>query len=99
MNGELRTDPKNKSGLRACSTIEKCAKSKNSSYPPYIRDVMKTKDGCWKYFLLHGLINRLSKEKLLELKPELIRMKFSPTMDEQQEELAEKIDELLARLD
>jgi len=66
---------------------------------PHIRDVFKTNDGSWKYFLLHGLINRLSKEKLLELEPELLRMKLSPTKDEEQEELTAKIDELLERLD
>jgi len=27
---------------------------------PHIRAVFKTSDGSWKYFLLHGLINRLS---------------------------------------
>ncbi|RCW40082.1 DUF5071 domain-containing protein [Paenibacillus prosopidis] len=66
---------------------------------PHIRAVIKTNDGGWKFFLLHGLINRLSNEKLLELKPELIRMRFSPTKDEIEEELTEKIDELLARID
>lgn len=66
---------------------------------PHIRAVLKTKDGSWKYFLLHGLINRLSNEKLLELKPELLQIKFSPTNDEQLEELTEQIDELLSRID
>ncbi|MNI90856.1 hypothetical protein D3C73_1484360 [compost metagenome] len=66
---------------------------------PHIRAVMKSNDGGWKFFLLHGLINRLSNEKLLELKPDLVRMKLSPTKDEIYEELAEKIEELLTRID
>ncbi|MFX3640048.1 MAG: DUF5071 domain-containing protein [Candidatus Pristimantibacillus sp.] len=66
---------------------------------PHIRAVMNSNDGGWKYFLLHGLINRLSHEKLLELKPDLERMKLSPTDDEIDEEFAEKIEDLLTRID
>lgn len=66
---------------------------------PHIRTVMSSNDGGWKYFLLHGLINRLSNERLLELKPDLVRMKFFPTDDEIDEELAKKIEELLTRID
>jgi len=66
---------------------------------PHIRAVLKSDDGVWKFFLLHGLINRFSNEKLLELKPDLVRMKLSPTKDEIDEELAEKIEELLTRID
>ncbi|WP_054025013.1 DUF5071 domain-containing protein [Bacillus sp. FJAT-28004] len=66
---------------------------------PHIRVVLESNDGVWKSCLLHGLINGLSNEKLLELKPDLIRMKLSPTRDEVDEELAEQIEELLTRID
>lgn len=66
---------------------------------PHILSVLKTTDGSWKYFLLHGLINRLSDKNLLELKPELLRMRFKPTKDEEHEELNEIIDELLSRIE
>lgn len=66
---------------------------------PHILAVLKTTDGSWKYFLLHGLINRLSNKNLSELKPELLRMRFKPTKDEEHEELNEIIDELLSRIE
>ncbi|MFS0873908.1 DUF5071 domain-containing protein [Paenibacillus xylanilyticus] len=66
---------------------------------PHLLAVSKTTDGSWKYFLLHGLINRLSNKNLSELKPELLRMRFKPTKDEVQEELNEIIDELLSRIE
>jgi len=66
---------------------------------PHIQAVMKSNDGVWKFSLLYGLINRFSNEKLLELKPDLVRMKLSPTKDEIDEELAEQIEELLTRID
>jgi hypothetical protein len=66
---------------------------------PHIRDVLESNDGVWKSCLLHGLINGLSNEKLLELKPDLIRMKLSPTKDEVDEEFAEEIEELLTKID
>ncbi|WP_169083976.1 DUF5071 domain-containing protein [Paenibacillus sp. PL91] len=65
----------------------------------HIRVVMKSNDGGWKYFLLHGLITRLSNEILLELKPDLVRMKLCPTKDEIVAEIAEKIEDLLVRID
>ncbi|MNO73640.1 putative acetyltransferase [compost metagenome] len=65
---------------------------------PHIQKVLHTKDGGWKYFLLHGLINRLPDPVLLELKSDLHRMQDYPTKDEQYEELEDILEELLARI-
>lgn len=65
---------------------------------PYIRDIFQTNDGTWKYFLLHGLIRRLPDNVLLQLKPDLERMKDNPTIDEKYEELDDILTELLLRI-
>ncbi len=65
---------------------------------PYLRDVLNSNDGCWKFSLIYGLINRLSQEHLSELKPDLERMRNRPSKDEIVEEFSEQIDELLVRI-
>ncbi|RXZ77430.1 DUF5071 domain-containing protein [Paenibacillaceae bacterium] len=65
---------------------------------PYIRNVLNTKDGTWKYFLLHGLVKRLPDNILLILKPDLERMYINPTDDEKYEELDDILQELLTRV-
>ncbi|MGW9570914.1 DUF5071 domain-containing protein [Paenibacillus terrae] len=64
---------------------------------PYIRRIFRTNDGCWKYFLLHGLIRKLPDYTLKELKADLNRMLNAPTEDEKQEELNDILIELLER--
>ncbi|OXM82304.1 DUF5071 domain-containing protein [Paenibacillus rigui] len=65
---------------------------------PYIKNVLNTNDGTWKYFLLHGLINKLPKHVLKDLKTDLERMKNSPTDDEKYEELEDILEELLEKI-
>ncbi|MFZ4913606.1 DUF5071 domain-containing protein [Paenibacillus sp. S29] len=65
---------------------------------PYIREIFSTNDGCWKYFLLHGLIRKLPDYTLKELKADLNRMLNTPTEDEKQEELDDILIELLERV-
>ncbi|WP_326108139.1 DUF5071 domain-containing protein [Paenibacillus kribbensis] len=66
---------------------------------PYIRGIFSTNDGCWKYFVLHGLIRKLPDYILKELKVDLNRMLNAPTEDEKQEELDDILIELLERVD
>lgn len=65
---------------------------------PHIRVVLNSDDGGWKFSLLYGLITRLSNQQLLELKNDLLRMKYQPTKDEEAEDFEGKVDELLARI-
>jgi hypothetical protein len=65
---------------------------------PHIQAVLNSVDGGWKHSLLYGLINRLSVQQLLGLKSDLERMKYQPTRDEEDEDFAEMIDELLKKL-
>jgi hypothetical protein len=65
---------------------------------PLIRRIFQTNDGQWKYFVLSGLVNRLPLQILTEIRPDLMRIKNSPTRDEKLEELDELADELLKKL-
>ncbi|MGV2686298.1 DUF5071 domain-containing protein [Clostridium perfringens] len=49
---------------------------------PHIRYIFNTNDGCWKYFVLEGLVRRLPNNILLELKEDLERIQVNPTKDE-----------------
>lgn len=60
---------------------------------PHIRAVLNSYDGVWKISLLYGLINRLSDQHLLELKIDLARIKYHPTLDEVDEDFEGEIDE------
>jgi hypothetical protein len=65
---------------------------------PHIKNIFSTTDGSWKYFLLHGLINRLPSSIITELREDLERIKNNPTQDEKYEELDDILSELLARI-
>lgn len=65
---------------------------------PHLKNIFQTNDGCWKFFLLHGLIRRLPNHLLSSIKTELERIKKRPTTDEQTEELDDIVEELLARI-
>ncbi|AZK45164.1 DUF5071 domain-containing protein [Paenibacillus lentus] len=55
-------------------------------------------DGCWKYFVLHGLVNRLPRDILQELREDLERMLNNSSRDEKEEELDDILQELLERI-
>ncbi|CAM3502153.1 DUF5071 domain-containing protein [Brevibacillus invocatus] len=62
---------------------------------PHIRYVLETTDEDWKYFVLTGLVSKLSKETIVQMKPELIRIAYNPSESEAASELDEVARELL----
>lgn len=64
---------------------------------PHLKKIFITNDGEWKYFMLHGLVSRLPKHILKELRPDLIRMKDFPTKDEIVSEIDDIVTELLEK--
>jgi hypothetical protein len=62
---------------------------------PHIKNVFKTRDSTWEYFMLTGLISRLPSKYLVLLKEDLERLLKNPTEDEVLEELNEIIIPLL----
>jgi hypothetical protein len=70
----------------------------NEDLIPYIRSILRTNDGEWKYWILNCLIRNLPKHVIIELRPELERVKNDPTYDEINVELNEEVEELLQRL-
>ncbi|MFJ9500720.1 DUF5071 domain-containing protein [Brevibacillus centrosporus] len=62
---------------------------------PHIRYVLETTDEDWKYFILTGLVSNLSKETIVHMKPELIRIAYNPSESEAASELDEVARELL----
>ncbi|MFD1177845.1 DUF5071 domain-containing protein [Paenibacillus puldeungensis] len=64
---------------------------------PHLKEIFNTNDGEWKYFILHGLVSRLPKHIIKELKPDLIRMKDFPTKDEIVSEINDIVTELLEK--
>lgn len=65
---------------------------------PYIREILESEDVARKYFLLNGLVQKLSNDILKELEPHLRRIINTPTNDEKTEEIDEIAIELLERL-
>nr|WP_145404029.1 DUF5071 domain-containing protein [Paenibacillus xylanexedens] len=65
---------------------------------PHIQNVFQTRDPQWEYFMLTGLISRLSLECLRMLKPDLERILEHPTDNEALEELEDVIVLLLNKL-
>ncbi len=65
---------------------------------PHIQRVFRTDDAQWKYFILHGLIQRLPPHIVQELKVDLERMLHAPSSDEKYEELDDVLIELLAKI-
>ncbi|MDT9719781.1 DUF5071 domain-containing protein [Paenibacillus sp. ClWae2A] len=65
---------------------------------PHIKDVLRTQDPQWEYFILVGLIDQLPISHLSMLKTDLVRILESPTHDEILEELDEVILELLEKI-
>lgn len=63
---------------------------------PYIREILKTEDENWKYWIFSGIIG--NSRPLLEIfKPELERMSLNPTVAEKIEELNELAKSLLEK--
>lgn len=65
---------------------------------PHLKDVLKTQDPQWEYFILVGLIDRLPVSHLSMLQTDLVRILESPTPDEVLEELDGVILELLEKI-
>jgi len=65
---------------------------------PHIKHIFNSNDGCWKYFVLDGLVNRLPTDILLKLQKDLERMLNDPSRDEKEEELDDILQELLGRI-
>ncbi|WP_434750299.1 DUF5071 domain-containing protein [Paenibacillus amylolyticus] len=66
---------------------------------PHIKNVFKTRDSTWEYFMLTGLISRLPSKYVVMLKEDLERLLKHPTEDELLEEMDEIIIYLLNRVD
>ena len=64
---------------------------------PYIREVLKTDDEIWKYWVLLLIIGE-SSELFKIFKPELLRIASNPTLREQQEELNEIAKSVLEKM-
>lgn len=65
---------------------------------PHIKHIFNSNDGCWKYFVLHGLVNRLPRDILLELREDPKRILNYPSRDEKDEGLDDILQELLERI-
>ncbi|WP_433745330.1 DUF5071 domain-containing protein [Paenibacillus amylolyticus] len=65
---------------------------------PHIKDVLRTQDPQWEYFILVGLIDRLPISHLSMLQTDLVRILESPTPSEVLEELDEVIVKLLEKM-
>lgn len=65
---------------------------------PHIKNVFKTRDPQWEYFMLSGLISRLPSRYLILLKDDLERILKNPTKSEVLEELDEVIIPLLNKI-
>ncbi|WFR65320.1 DUF5071 domain-containing protein [Paenibacillus amylolyticus] len=65
---------------------------------PHIKDVLKSQDSTWEYFILVGLIDRLPLSHLSMLQTDLLRILESPTHDEKLEGLNAVIVELLEKM-
>ncbi|PQP81112.1 DUF5071 domain-containing protein [Paenibacillus sp. PCH8] len=66
---------------------------------PHIKNVFKTRDPQWEYFMLSGLISRLPLIYLVMLKEELELILKNPTKNEILEELDEVIVPLLNKIE
>ncbi|UQV43782.1 DUF5071 domain-containing protein [Janthinobacterium lividum] len=62
---------------------------------PYIKTVLDSNDGQWKYFVLQGIV-RHSSEVAFELGGELNRLAYAPTIEELEEGVAEVARAILA---
>ncbi|MCS7462724.1 DUF5071 domain-containing protein [Paenibacillus doosanensis] len=62
---------------------------------PHLRTILKLNDGDWKYFLLMGLVRRLSEEALLDLKQDIMDIAHTPTTSDRDSGADEIAKELL----
>ncbi|MBR0785825.1 DUF5071 domain-containing protein [Bradyrhizobium iriomotense] len=66
---------------------------------PHIRDVLKSDDDVWKYWVISILIDALAKTDTEEFRPELERLCYAPKPHEVAEQLDEQARSVLQKFD
>jgi hypothetical protein len=63
---------------------------------PHIKNVLVSNDGEWKYFVLTGLVSKLSKGTIAELKQDLLEVANNPSVSDKASEVDAVAKEILS---